>query len=64
MSWNFQNTQHWEHFLPGEPDELRIECPIPDDIEALTREEDLSKEKHLDMPATWVNQLIIHNSGK
>lgn len=63
MSWDFQNTKHWEHFLPGEPAEYRIERPLADDVDALTREEELSKEKHLDMPATWVQQLHIGNAG-
>lgn len=64
MEWNLENAACWEHLLPGEPTELRKECPVTDDIDPLTREEELSKEKHLDMPITWVKQLHIGNPGK
>lgn len=63
MEWHLQKTEHWEHLLPGEPAEFRTECPVAEDAEAISREEELSKEKHLDMPASWVQQLHIGNPG-
>ncbi|XP_058837675.1 coiled-coil domain-containing protein lobo [Topomyia yanbarensis] len=59
MRWDFKNTRDWEHFLPGEPYELRDDCIIPEDQEPLTNEEELEKEKHLDMPASWVGPLSV-----
>lgn len=59
MHWDLSNTNHWEHLLPGEPLECRVERPLPDDIEALTLDEELSKEKHLDMPVSWVEQFDV-----
>lgn len=63
MNWTLQNTADWEHFFVGEPTEHRVDREIPEDLEALTAEEEISKEKHLDMPATWVRQLHIGNAG-
>lgn len=59
MHWDFKNTKEWEHFLPGEPFELRDDCLVPEDQEPLTTEEELQKEKHLDLPASWVGPLSI-----
>lgn len=63
MKWNFQNTEHWEHLLPGEPTELRVKPKLRDDQDAQTKDEELSEEKHLDMPPSWVQQLHIGISG-
>ncbi|XP_055529114.1 coiled-coil domain-containing protein lobo [Wyeomyia smithii] len=59
MRWDFKNTSDWEHFLPGEPYELREDCVVPEDQEPLTTEEELEKEKHLDLPASWVGPLSV-----
>lgn len=64
ISFDVGDTEKWEHLLPGEPTHLRVDCPIPDDIDGLTKEEELSKEKHLDMPAIWVQQLHINHTGR
>lgn len=61
--FDMNDTEAWEHMLPAEPVELRIECPMPDDMEALTFEEQMGKEKHLDMPTSWVHQPHIGNGG-
>lgn len=59
IKWNLSNTDDWEHLLPAEPFEFRVDRPLPEDIESLTFEEELSKEKHLDMPISWVEKLHI-----
>ncbi|EDS38759.1 conserved hypothetical protein [Culex quinquefasciatus] len=59
MRWDFKHTQDWEHFLPGEPFEMREDCVVPEDQEPMTTEEELEKEKHLDLPASWVAPLSI-----
>lgn len=63
MKWDFQNTENWEHLLPGEPTELRVKPKLSDDQDAPTKEEELFEEKHLDMPPSWVQQLHIGISG-
>lgn len=59
MQWNLGNTEHWEHLLAGVPFDLRVERPLPEDMEALSVAEEISKEKHLDMPVSWVAKLDI-----
>uniref|UniRef100_A0A336LWC1 Dynein regulatory complex subunit 7 n=1 Tax=Culicoides sonorensis TaxID=179676 RepID=A0A336LWC1_CULSO len=59
MRWDLSNTKDWEHLLPGEPYECRENRPLPDDVEALTLDEELAKEKHLDMPVSWVQRFDI-----
>lgn len=59
MKWILSNTEHWEHLLPGEPYEARVDRPLSSEIENLTEEEELSKEKHLDMPFSWVDYLFV-----
>lgn len=61
--FNFVDTLAWEHLLTGEPTEQQVDCPIPDDIDGLTPEEDILKEKHLDMPTSWVRQLHLGLRG-
>lgn len=63
LSFDVSDNSKWEHLLTGEPTELRVDCPIPDDIDNLTADEDLAKEKHLDMPTSWVQQLRIGYTG-
>lgn len=63
ISFNVGDNTKWEHLLPGEPTELRVDFPIPDDVEGLTKEEELGMEKHLDMPASWVQPLHISHTG-
>lgn len=60
MEWDLSDTEKWEHFLPGEPFELRKEQKSDeqqDEIEA--EDEVLAIEKHLDMPSSWVDLLHI-----
>jgi hypothetical protein len=59
MRWDLGESSDWEHLLPGEPYEMRVNRTLPEDHEVLTENEELSKEKHLDMPMSWVNQLQI-----
>lgn len=59
MKWDLSDTEKWEHFLPGEPFELRKQRKPEDDEEAPTEDEVLAIEKHLDMPFSWVDILQI-----
>lgn len=59
MSWDLADTEKWEHFLPGEPFELRRERKPEDDEEDPTDDEVLAIEKHLDMPFSWVEMLRV-----
>lgn len=59
MKWDLSDTTKWEHFLPGEPYELRKEKKPDDDEEAPNENQILAIEKHLDMPFSWVNMLHI-----
>lgn len=60
MKWDVGDTSKWEHFLPGEPLELRKEKQIDEnEEEPPTENQILAIEKHLDMPFSWVNLLHI-----
>ncbi|KAG5671919.1 hypothetical protein PVAND_002087 [Polypedilum vanderplanki] len=62
MKLDLSDTESWEHFLPGEPFELRKEkVPNEDEEEDETPAEDqaLAIEKHLDMPTSWVEMLHV-----
>lgn len=59
MKWDLSQTSMWEHFLPGEPFELRKIHEPDENEEPPTAEETLMLEKHLDMPFSWVDQLFI-----
>lgn len=59
MLWNLSETEKWEHFLPGEPYELRKERNPEDEEEVSAEDEVLAIEKHLDMPFSWVDMLHI-----
>lgn len=59
MRWDLSDTSKWEHFLPGEPFELRKERKMTDDEEIAPEDKVLAIEKHLDMPFSWVDLLHI-----
>lgn len=59
MKWDLSDTSKWEHFLPGEPYELRKERKPEEDEEAPQEDQILAIEKHLDMPFSWVEMLHI-----
>ncbi|XP_053679794.1 coiled-coil domain-containing protein lobo [Anopheles nili] len=59
LRWDLAEGRDWEHFLPGEPYELREDCAVPEDQDPLTTEEEIEKEKHLDLPASWVRPLVV-----
>ncbi|XP_058061992.1 coiled-coil domain-containing protein lobo [Anopheles bellator] len=59
LRWDFAVGADWEHFLPGEPYELREDCTVPEDQDPLATEEEIEREKHLDMPASWVRPLDV-----
>lgn len=67
MKWDLSDNEKWEHFLPGEPFELR-KLPIDEQKDAMTTDEGdenvdnriLATEKHLDMPFSWVEMLHIN----
>lgn len=60
MEWDLSDTEKWEHFLPGEPFELRKEQKPDEQQEDIAAEDEvLAIEKHLDMPSSWVDLLHI-----
>lgn len=59
MHFNLADTVAWEHLLPGEPAEQRVNCTRLDETEEQTDTQITLQEKHLDMPASWVNELHI-----
>lgn len=59
MQWDLSDTAKWEHFLPGEPFELRKERKAEDDEDTPAEDQVLAIEKHLDMPFSWVDMLHI-----
>jgi len=60
MKWDLSDSQKWEHFLPGEPFELRKEKkPDDEDEDQPTENQILAIEKHLDMSFSWVDMLHI-----
>lgn len=59
MRWDLSDTSKWEHFLPGEPFELRKERKVEEDEEPPSEDKVLAIEKHLDMPTSWVDLLQI-----
>ncbi|XP_025156088.1 dynein regulatory complex subunit 7, partial [Harpegnathos saltator] len=54
IDWDLSNTQFWEHLLPGEP------WTAPNDTE-MAEEDIIEQNKHLDMPASYVSEIRIHN---
>lgn len=59
MQWDLSDTTKWEHFLPGEPFELRKEQKPEDDEDVPAEDQVLAIEKHLDMPFSWVEMLHV-----
>lgn len=59
MRWDLSDTTKWEHFLPGEPFELRKERKVDEDEDTAAEDKVLAIEKHLDMPFSWVELLHI-----
>lgn len=60
MKWDMADNEKWEHFLTGEPYELRVERkPDDDEEEAPDEDQILAIEKHLDLPFSWVSMLHI-----
>lgn len=59
MQWDLSDLSKWEHFLPGEPFELRKERKPEDDEDTPSEDQVLAIEKHLDMPFSWVDMLHI-----
>lgn len=59
LKWDLGDTNDWEHLLPGEPFELRIDQPDPEDEEFDVETDHTMREKHLDMPFSWVKQLHV-----
>lgn len=59
MNWDLSDTEKWEHFLPGEPFELRKERKPDEEEDIPTEDQVLAIEKHLDMPFSWVDMLHI-----
>ncbi|KAK2581699.1 hypothetical protein KPH14_002186 [Odynerus spinipes] len=57
INWDLTVTELWEHLLPGEPWIMR---GVEDDVV----EEDvrLDRERHLDMPFSYVNEIYIDSS--
>ncbi|XP_072742511.1 dynein regulatory complex subunit 7 [Anoplolepis gracilipes] len=55
INWDLSKVELWEHLLPGEP---RVARKDTDEVE-----EDIGVEedKHLDMPASYVNEIQIHS---
>jgi hypothetical protein len=62
MRWDLGENEHWEHFLPGEPFELRKEKKVEEEEEENPTDGSdlaLAIEKHIDMPFPWVSMLHI-----
>lgn len=59
MQWDLSDLSKWEHFLPGEPFELRKDRKPEDDEDTPSEDQVLAIEKHLDMPFSWVDMLHI-----
>ncbi|KAM0725854.1 Dynein regulatory complex subunit 7 [Formica fusca] len=53
INWDLSKVEFWEHLLPGEP---RVAQEDTDEIE-----KDVKQDKHLDMPASYVNEIQIHS---
>ncbi|XP_047369300.1 dynein regulatory complex subunit 7-like isoform X1 [Vespa velutina] len=57
INWNLTLTELWEHLLPGES---WIMPDVEDDLnEELNIE--IEREKHLDMPSSYVNEIYINS---
>lgn len=55
INWDLSKVEFWEHLLPGEP-------PVAqEDMDMI--EKDVKQDQHLDMPASYVNEIEIHSLG-
>lgn len=57
INWDLSKVELWEHLLPGEP---RVARKDTDEIE---EDVGVEQDKHLDMPASYVNEIQIHSLG-
>ncbi|XP_033216734.1 dynein regulatory complex subunit 7-like [Belonocnema kinseyi] len=55
INWDLTKNKFWEHLLPGEPWTMRG----VDDTEE--EEIEIQREKHLDMPGSYVDKIEIHS---
>ncbi|KAL6423248.1 hypothetical protein ACFW04_010127 [Cataglyphis niger] len=53
INWDLSKVEFWEHLLPGEPP------VVHEDMDEI--EKDMNQDKHLDMPASYVNEIQIHS---
>lgn len=53
------DTSQWEHLLPGEPLHMRVLPEIGEEEQIDIRQQ----EKHLDMPDSWVEKLVLTDEG-
>ncbi|XP_024880776.1 dynein regulatory complex subunit 7, partial [Temnothorax curvispinosus] len=56
INWDLSKVELWEHLLPGEP---RIARKDTDETE---EDVGVKQDKHLDMPASYVNEIRIYSS--
>ncbi|KAH0945001.1 hypothetical protein HN011_003354 [Eciton burchellii] len=54
INWDLNNVRLWEHLLPGEPYTTEIDTSEID-------EAFVQQQKHLDMPASYVNEIQIES---
>lgn len=59
INWNLTLTELWEHLLPGEPWTMR---GVEDDV--VEEDVKMEREKHLDMPGSYVKEIYISSLGK
>ncbi|XP_011303464.1 coiled-coil domain-containing protein lobo homolog [Fopius arisanus] len=52
LTWDLDNTSHWERLLPGEPSRLLLSEDKEEDYNVL-------QDKHLDMPFPYVDEIQI-----
>ncbi|KAL0118701.1 hypothetical protein PUN28_009396 [Cardiocondyla obscurior] len=56
INWDLSKIEFWEHLLPGEPQAVRTDAnEVDEDI-------GVQQDKHLDMPASYVNEIQIYSS--
>lgn len=59
LSFALNDTSSWEHLLPGEPLHMRVLPEIGEEEQIDIRQQ----EKHLDMPDSWVEKLVLSDGG-
>ncbi|XP_025988502.2 dynein regulatory complex subunit 7 [Solenopsis invicta] len=55
INWDLSKIEFWEHLLPGEPRLARK------DADLIEEDVGVKQDKHLDMPASYVNEIRIHS---